>query len=997
MPVPAPSPSPGLLSTADYAISIAYPNTAAAKTKSKSKVPASSIEPTEEAAVNLAKLLTVLNHNKKFQTQIRPGETKDSLIVFVRVKDSVLLQWIQKVKANDFLYNNTTTNGLALDVNSISDEGVTESQRSSMAYQILTLPLHEGGLGLTPGFGEWTFIKRVIPIYSEASSNSALFSSILKKAFVDDSDIDQIKDIAGEKVGLYFHFLNHYINWLIVLAVAGVASHLFVGRYSVIYTVFSILWGVLFTNSWTHKQFKVALKWGTKDTNVLHHKRYDFKGESNEIDPVTNEFKAYYPDYKRTITKAGFIPVALLAIGVLFVYQFACFLVEIFVNEIYQGPGKAVLGLAPTVLLVVGIPIFTQVYQKIVDAYMKNENHEYQETYQKSFLEKMYVYVFLAQYSALFITILFYIPMGYTFNAYLPWIYQNTHKWGIPINHEFFKINSERLINQYNYFIVTNQVVGFLTENVVPEAISYAKSSIFNDKEAGLLDTAAESKFLASVRSQLVKPVFDTDAEYRELSVHFGYIILFSSIWPLAPLISLIFLWVEFRGDLYKLLYQSSKPIPERANKSKPWTGNFKFLVWLGSIVMPLITFMFRGFDSYIASEKYDFMRSSLEYVSGYKLFFVVFVSENLLYVWANQIMESLMEKMNRKANESQNKKTVLLRKQQLERVTIEEPKDDFAFDHFSSQWVKCDVQKELDQAASLPSLLQSAKDAKNGIDKNPKQEELILDEKKASEKQQVGTNTTTGASRFNQQDDSTQKNGTVVNRKAATDFAAQRSNTSSIPLETSSANVSAPVPTSAGSAASAVAANTTAPISEIKMNSSNSSHGSLNGATLPPNFPLDSAGRKKLLEDQNGSVVSPTANGVAHEATQPDETATQIPQSKLNGQSVSSVVDSADASKVDDVPEPISKATAADDADSLNAASPKFQRDQLVSDLKDLEYKAGEFTSSDSTPTKKKKSVFGIIKNKVTHGPSNSGHSHGIPSIIGGKKKAKSDSISSQ
>lgn len=51
----------------------------------------------------------------------------------------------------------------------------------------------------------------------------------------------------------------------------------------------------------------------------------------------------------------------------------------------------------------------------------------------------------------------------------------------------------------------------------------------------------------------------------------FGYITVWSVVWPLAPLFALINNWVELRGDAIKISTQVRRPIGERVENIGPW------------------------------------------------------------------------------------------------------------------------------------------------------------------------------------------------------------------------------------------------------------------------------------------------------------------------------------------------------------------------------------------------------------------------------------------
>ena len=116
------------------------------------------------------------------------------------------------------------------------------------------------------------------------------------------------------------------------------------------------------------------------------------------------------------------------------------------------------------------------------------------------------------------------------------------------------KLNPGRLRDQMFAYTVTNQAVNTFTEVGLPFLLRYIdafrkgkaaaknghtgspdglkKRVVFEDeKERGGLE---ERAFLDSVRDEASLPEYDIFGDYSEMIVQFGYVVLWSTIWPLA-------------------------------------------------------------------------------------------------------------------------------------------------------------------------------------------------------------------------------------------------------------------------------------------------------------------------------------------------------------------------------------------------------------------------------------------------------------------------------
>jgi len=77
--------------------------------------------------------------------------------------------------------------------------------------------------------------------------------------------------------------------------------------------------------------------------------------------------------------------------------------------------------------------------------------------------------------------------------------------------------------------------------------------------------------------------------------VQFGYLSLFSVIWPLTGVSFLINNWIELRGDALKIALETQRPVPWRADSIGPWLDSLGFLAWLGSLSTAALVYLFSG------------------------------------------------------------------------------------------------------------------------------------------------------------------------------------------------------------------------------------------------------------------------------------------------------------------------------------------------------------------------------------------------------------------
>lgn len=227
------------------------------------------------------------------------------------------------------------------------EEPVTEAERLRLAYELITRPRNEGGAGITPKRGRWRFVASVFPLHDRAF-NRAWISAWSRKYYLDETDIGSIRDRFGERVAFYFAFLQSYFLFLVFPAAFGFAAWLLLGPFSWLYAVVNCLWAVVFFEHWKMKEVDLAVQWGVRGVGRIQLPRSQFQFEREGIDPVTGEVVKVYSPFKRLARQLLQGPFALACVVVLGGLIVSCFSIEIFINEVYNGPFKQYLVSWPT-------------------------------------------------------------------------------------------------------------------------------------------------------------------------------------------------------------------------------------------------------------------------------------------------------------------------------------------------------------------------------------------------------------------------------------------------------------------------------------------------------------------------------------------------------------------------------------------------------------------------------------------------------------------------
>lgn len=561
------------------------------------------------AKKNLEALLHSL-YNHGFFAQVRPQD-QDNLLVFIKLGTAAF----QEAQTNDLLKSfeygvpNSTTNSSA----------EKKSYRLRIVNQILIAPQSIGGVGIKT----FKFVNCVTPITASASlyKDLSIIQDVQLHAVGGSiSNTESIKNQYGTKVALYFEYLKYYTVWLSVLSVFGIVSTLKLkNRFSMTYTFINLLWGILFITFWNRRERYLSNIWGVENSHLVdeHYSELAKINEKGSSTASSSNFTKSNSGGVRFLKQLSFIPIALLFVATLVSYQLGCFVLEIFLSEIYDGPAKILLTLIPTVLISVFVPILTIVFNKVAQAHINWEGHDNEFTKANSNLIKLFVLTFLTSYMPLLITSFVYLPFAHLIKPNLHFIEdslitnleshlgttngRHVHRYLARLkNQEDFQYNQERLNAQFFYFIVTNQVIQVILKYVLPFIIKFVTKQVqqivFKKKSVVINDRSDEKEFLDNVRKIVNLPEYNVNDDYRALCVQYGYLIIFGPVWSLAPLVSTLFNSLTFKLDIMKLnggkYFQP--PIPQRVDSIHPWKYVLFGLTWLGLIISPILTSFYR-------------------------------------------------------------------------------------------------------------------------------------------------------------------------------------------------------------------------------------------------------------------------------------------------------------------------------------------------------------------------------------------------------------------
>ena len=255
-------------------------------------------------------------------------------------------------------------------------------------------------------------------------------------------------------------------------------------------------------------------------------------------------------------------------------------------------------------LLAVFLPYATNFLEDIATALTEYENHRTADHYEMSLTQKIFVLNSITNYLPILLTAFVYVPFGGQIIPLLERVIDAT--LGAQTRAKMvFKADPDRLRNEVIALTVTGQVSSAIEELALPwlktqikqwwrdRQASRAKNRSSDSYESPTAEDPAESRFLRRTRRQALRPSYNVQEDIAEMVIQFGYLALFSPVWPLVPIGFFINNWIELRSDFLKICVEHQRPHPTRSDGIGPWVASLESLTWLGSISSAAIVHMF--------------------------------------------------------------------------------------------------------------------------------------------------------------------------------------------------------------------------------------------------------------------------------------------------------------------------------------------------------------------------------------------------------------------
>ncbi|XP_078078837.1 anoctamin-7-like [Mustelus asterias] len=324
------------------------------------------------------------------------------------------------------------------------------------------------------------------------------------------------------------------------------------------------LWGTIFVEMWKRINAKLVYEWDVENFENDEPVRPEFYGTNIKKDPVTGEIEPYYPGtLRRSKMLLSFFVGALMVcwvfaslIGVVIYKTWA----RLRITTSNSTEGFLLTTVGASLLNVISIIILAKVYHIIAVKMTDWENHRTQTNYNDALILKLFAFHFANSYSSLF---------------YIAFLRKNNQKFFQLLGLTDFEDNCGVLNNCMSELGI--QVVILMIFKLFPKLLTDVFKPGKKHRVMGVCGLSSKTPSQFTVDDCIIKESKKPDLgdftleEYTEKIIQYGYQMLFSISFPLAPLLFFITILCDIRVDAKRLLWMYKRPIAFMAQDIGQW------------------------------------------------------------------------------------------------------------------------------------------------------------------------------------------------------------------------------------------------------------------------------------------------------------------------------------------------------------------------------------------------------------------------------------------
>ncbi|KHN88142.1 Anoctamin-4, partial [Toxocara canis] len=330
-------------------------------------------------------------------------------------------------------------------------------------------------------------------------------------------------------------------------------TYIFDNNATVLFAALMSIGATLFLEGWKRYHAEIAWKWGLLDFEVDEETvrpEYQLRvkeARTKRLNPITQQLEPYMPFRQRILRffASGITVLFFLLLVVAFVvgvviYRIVLLQVLYRVDGMKQYASLVTFTTAATLNLAV-ILVLSYVYTFLALKLTDWECPRTQTEFDNSYTFKVYLFQFINYYSSIF---------------YIAFIKGSISS--VP-GRRILGLRPEEC-----------DPAGCMVE-LVPETKRQKSERLRHEKQLEM--KCSKEEVPRWERDYVLNPIYEQFLfdEYLEMVIQFGFVTLFVSAFPLAPLFALLNNIMEIRLDAYKFLITTRRPMPQRAKDIGIW------------------------------------------------------------------------------------------------------------------------------------------------------------------------------------------------------------------------------------------------------------------------------------------------------------------------------------------------------------------------------------------------------------------------------------------
>ncbi|XP_057668249.1 anoctamin-2-like isoform X2 [Diorhabda carinulata] len=451
--------------------------------------------------------------------------------------------------------------------------------------------------------------------------------------------LDEIKDYFGVKCAIYFAWLGFYTHMLIPASIVGILcllygaitlhsdilsrdicnaknitmcprcdkycdywyiqescnyskiQHIIDNNATIFFAVFMSFWGTFYLEMWKRYSAEIAHRWGLTGFDLqAEPPRPEYllklanakKKKLNVItqlqEPVVPFWRVKLPSLIISFSVAFcWTLIALAVVVAVVVYRMS----SLTSGYLHSGSSYKIYAIPVTAGLInlTCIHILNFLYGRLAETLTELELQRTQNEFDESLAIKIYMFQFVNFYSSIFYIAFIkgkYVGYPAKYNRILGYRQEECNPGGCLME----------LTIQLAIIMIGNQAINAVMEMSVPVAMKMYKTFIVTtgidkaDKEETALISCnqwTEDYKLSEIESKSLY------SEYLEMVLQYGFVTIFVTAFPLAPLFALINNILEMRLDAKKFLKYYRRPVPQRVKNIGVW---YSILAFVGRLAV---------------------------------------------------------------------------------------------------------------------------------------------------------------------------------------------------------------------------------------------------------------------------------------------------------------------------------------------------------------------------------------------------------------------------